>query len=182
MAVRDRSFGRRGSVHGWTLCHALPVTGVEIVVAIVIAVGLVGIVVPFLPGSVLVLVAVLVWATETTGSTAWTVAALSGGLVVIGGVVKYLVPGRQLQRAGVPNRTLFLGALLGVVGFFVVPVVGLVLGFVLGVYVAERVRLGHARAWPATVHALKAVGLGILIEFAFAFLAAAIWVVGVLAT
>jgi uncharacterized protein YqgC (DUF456 family) len=158
------------------------VSGLEIIVAVVIAVGVIGVVVPMLPGSLLVLVAVVVWATEMTGRSAWTVAALAGGLVVIGGVVKYLVPGRSLQRAGVPNSTLFLGAALGVVGFFVVPVIGLPLGFVLGVYVAEWRRLGHDRAWPATVQAVRAVGLGILIEFLFAFLAALVWVVGVVLT
>ena len=36
-----------------------------------------------------------------------------------------------------------IGGACGVVGFFVVPVVGLFLGFVLGVYVAERRRLGR---------------------------------------
>jgi len=61
-------------------------------------------------------------------------------------------------------------------GFFVVPVVGLILGFVLGVYTAERVRLGsHATAWPSTMHALKAVGLSILIELAAGLLLAAAW-------
>lgn len=79
-------------------------------------------------------------------------------------------------------RTLLIGAGLGVVGFFVVPVIGLPLGFVGGVYAAERVRLGQAQAWPATRRALGAVGLSILIEFSFAFLAALTWVIGVLAT
>ena len=36
-------------------------TGLEVLVALVIAVGLVGVIVPVLPGSLLVLGAVLVW-------------------------------------------------------------------------------------------------------------------------
>ncbi len=48
-------------------------TLVEVVVGLAILVGLAGIVVPVLPGTVLILVAVLVWATETGGATAWTV-------------------------------------------------------------------------------------------------------------
>ena len=36
----------------------------EVMVAVLIAVGIVGIVVPVLPGSILVLGAILVWATE----------------------------------------------------------------------------------------------------------------------
>ena len=71
---------------------------------------------------------------------------------------------------------------LGVVGFFVVPVVGLFLGFVLGVYLAERRRLGAAGAWPSTKASLRAVGLSILIELVAGVLAAGTWVVGVTVT
>jgi uncharacterized protein YqgC (DUF456 family) len=151
-------------------------------VALAIAVGLVGILVPVLPGSLLVGAAVLVWAADLGGTTAWVVTTASLALLVAGVVVKYLVPGRRLQRAGVPTRTLLAGGALGVLGFFVVPVVGLPLGFVLGVYLSEWRRLGHAAAWPATLHALKAVGLGILIELTFGVFAALTWAVGVVLT
>lgn len=157
-------------------------TGLEILVAVAIAVGLVGILVPILPGSLLVAAAILVWATERGETAAWVVLGVALALLAAGGVVKYLVPGRRLQRAGVPTSTLLAGAALGVVGFFVVPVVGLPLGFVLGIYLAQWRRLGHRDAWPATVHALKAVGLGILIELTFGTLAAATWAVGVVLT
>lgn len=157
-------------------------TGLEILVGLAIAVGLAGVLVPVLPGSLLVAAAILVWATERGGTTAWIVTAVALGLLVAGVVVKYLVPGRRLRRAGVPSRTLLAGAGLGIVGFFVVPVVGLPLGFVLGIYLVELRRLGHDRAWPATVHALKAVGLGLAIELTFGVLAAATWAVGVVIT
>jgi hypothetical protein len=85
-----------------------------------------------------------------------------------------------MKREGIPVGTLLLGAVLGVVGFFVVPVVGLVLGFVLGVYLSELFRLGPERAWPATRAALKAVGLSLLIELVASLAAAATWAVGVL--
>jgi hypothetical protein len=94
-------------------------------------------------------------------------------------VVKYALPGRGLRTAGVPNRTLVVGGVLGVVGFFVVPVVGLVVGFVLGVYVAELQRLGSTAAWPSTKAALKAVGLSILIELAAGLAATALWLTAV---
>lgn len=157
-------------------------TGMEILVALAIAVGLVGIAVPMLPGSLLVFVAILVWATEVGGTTAWLILAVASACLLTGTVVKYLVPGRRLKASGVPTSTLLLGAVLGVIGFFVVPVVGLVLGFVLGVYLGELQRLGRAQAWPATVEALKAVGLSMLIEFSAALLAALVWFGGVLAT
>jgi uncharacterized protein len=158
------------------------VTWVELLCALVIAVGLVGIVVPILPGSILVLGAVLVWAWDVGGGTAWAVFAVAALLLVAGSVVKYLVPQRRLRTVGVPTSTQLAGAVLGVVGFFVVPVVGLFPGFVLGVYLAELRRIGHPAAWPSTVHALKAVGLSILIELVAALAATLVWVGGVVAT
>ena len=108
------------------------------------------------------------------------------GLVIlvglVGVVVKYAVPGKRLASSGVPTSTLLLGGLLGVIGFFVVPVVGLFLGFVLGVYLAEVRRLGKQRAWPATRAALVAVGLSVLIELVAALLAAVVWLGGAVAT
>jgi uncharacterized protein len=158
------------------------VSGLEILVALAIAIGLAGVVVPMLPGSLLVGAAVLVWAVERGEASAWVVAAVAFLLLATGTVVKYLVPGRRLQRAGVPTSTLVAGAVVGIVGFFVVPVVGLPLGFVLGVYAAQWRRVGHREAWPATLHALRAVGLGILIELGFGVLAALTWAVGVVIT
>ncbi|ABL82462.1 MULTISPECIES: DUF456 domain-containing protein [unclassified Nocardioides] len=154
----------------------------EVLVALAIAVGLVGILVPVLPGSILVVGAVLAWAWATGGATAWVVFAVATTLIAAGTVVKYLVPGRRLQEAGIPASTQWVGVGLGVVGFFVVPVVGLVLGFVLGVYLAELRRVGSARAWPSTVHSLRAVGLSIVIELGAALAATLVWVAGVAAT
>ena len=155
---------------------------VETLVALAILVGLVGVVVPLLPGTLLVGGAVLVWALYVGTSAAWVTFAVVVTVLVVGQVATYLVPGRRLQAAGVPGRTLLAGAALGVVGFFVVPVAGLFLGFVVGVYAAERHRVGAAAAWPSTRAALRAVGLSIAIELAAALLAAAAWVVGVAVT
>jgi hypothetical protein len=55
-------------------------------------------------------------------------------------------------------------------------VVGLPLGFVLGVYAAERLRLRtHAAAWPSTVEAMKGTGLSVLIGLTAAVVATGIW-------
>ncbi len=153
-----------------------------VLVGLAILVGLVGILVPILPGGVLILLAVLVWAIDVGSATAWTVFAVAALVLVAGTVVKYAVPGRRLKASGIPSSTTWFGVGLGIVGFFVIPVVGLFIGFVLGVYLAERARVGGPQAWPSTVGALKAVGVSILIELVAAFLAAVTWVVGVVAT
>lgn len=156
----------------------------ELLVGLVIAVGLVGVVVQVLPGALLVLGAVAVWAVVTGGTAAWTVLGVAAVATVAAAVVKYLVAGRYLTRTGVGSRTLLVGGVLGVVGFFVVPVVGLPLGFVGGVYLAERLRegRGHPEAWRATLAALRATGLVVLIELAGALVATGAWVVGLAVT
>jgi uncharacterized protein YqgC (DUF456 family) len=156
------------------------VTLTNVLVGLAIATGLVGIVVPGLPGALLVAGAILVWSLEVGSTAGWLVFGVAAAFLALGTVVKYAVPGRRMKRDGIPTSTLVLGALLGVVGFFVIPVLGLVIGFVLGVYLSELRRLGPERAWPATRAALTAVGLSLLIELIACLAAAATWAVGVL--
>jgi uncharacterized protein YqgC (DUF456 family) len=148
-----------------------------------IVVGLIGIVVFVVPGLLIVWGAVVVWALVERTALAWAVLALATLIALAGTVVKYLVPGQRMRDAGVPAGSIVLGAALGFVGFFVIPVVGLFIGFILGIYLAERIRLGgHGRAWPSTVHALKAVGLSILIELLAGLLIAVSWGLAVAAS
>jgi uncharacterized protein len=154
----------------------------DVLAGLAILVGLAGIVVPVLPGGLLILAAVLVWAAVVGTGTAWTVAAFATAFLVVGTVVKFTIPGKHLKAAGVPSRTMVLGGLLGIVGFFVIPVVGLFVGFVLGVYLAEVRRVGQSQAWPSTWAAVKATGLSILIELASGLLAATAFIVGVVTT
>jgi uncharacterized protein len=150
-------------------------------VGLVIAVGIAGVVVPVLPGAILVWAAIAVWALAVGSATGWAV--LAAATLLVGGaqVVKLLVPGRRLRDAGVPRRSIAAGLVLGGVGFFVIPVVGFFAGFPLGVYLEERRRLArHAPAWASTRAALRAMGLSILIELSAAVLAAGAWVAAVL--
>jgi uncharacterized protein YqgC (DUF456 family) len=152
-----------------------------LLVGVAIFVGIIGIVVPVLPGALLSLAAILVWALEEQSGTGWTVLAAAVVLIGASQVVKYVVPERRLRESGVPRRSMFAGVLLGIVGFFLIPVVGMFVGFPLGVYLSERRRLGtHPPAWASTKHALRATGLSILIEFIGTALAAAVWLVAVL--
>ena len=152
-----------------------------VVVGLAIATGIVGVVVPVLPGALLAWAAIAVWAIVDGSATGWAVLALA--TLVIGGaqVVKVLVPGRRLRDAGVPRRSMAAGVVVAVVGFFVIPVVGFFIGFPLGVYAEERRRLGrHASAWRSTQEALRAMGLSIVIELSATVLAAAAWLAAVL--
>jgi uncharacterized protein YqgC (DUF456 family) len=150
-------------------------------VGLAVAVGIVGVVVPVLPGALLVWAAIAVWALVVGSATAWAVLAVATVLIAGAQVVKVLVPGRRLRDAGIPRRSIFVGLVLAGVGFFVVPVVGFFIGFPLGIYGAERQRLRrHEAAWRSTRHALRAIGLSMLIELSAAVLAAGAWLAAIL--
>jgi uncharacterized protein YqgC (DUF456 family) len=157
------------------------VATVDVIVGLVVVVGLVGILVPVLPGLLLIWAAVAVWSTERQDATGWVVLAVVTALALAGSALKYLLPGRRMRSEGVPTLTMAAGGALGLVGFFVVPVVGLFLGFVLGVYLAERRRLRqHDAAWASTVVALKAAGWSMLIELLTGLLMAGTWLTALL--
>ena len=152
--------------------------GGELLVGAVILVGLLGIVFPVLPGGLLVMAAIGVWA-ALVGGWAWAIFAAAALVIVLGEVVKYFVAGRSLRSDGIPNITIAVGGVLGIVGFFVIPVIGLFIGFVVGAMLAELVRTRSVgAAWRGTVSASKAAVITMGIELFAALLGTAIWLVG----
>ncbi len=156
-------------------------TNITILCGVAMVIGVFGVVIPFLPGLLLCWASATAWAIFVgEGAGRWGVLALVTVIAILGIVVKYAWPGRNLKRSGVPNRTLLLGGVLAIVGFFVIPVIGLFIGFVAGVWLAELARLGDAKqAWPSTKHAIKAAGLAMLVELGAALAIAIIWVAAV---
>ena len=146
---------------------------------VAMAIGVVGIVIPLVPGSLLILGAGLVWVWVQGGTGAWVVLAVMALVLAAGVASKYVLPARSVKGSPTPRTTLFVGAVGAIIGFFVIPVVGLVVGGLLGVYGAElRSHGGDAgAAWRATLTTVRAVGLGIAIELAAGIAAVAIWAV-----
>ena len=158
-------------------------TGGLILVAVAIAVGLVGVLVPLLPGTLLVYAAIAVWAFAEQNTVGWVVLGVVTAVLGASLLIKYLWPVKRMRAADVSPTTLAAGAVAGVIGFFVIPVLGLLIGFVLGVYLAELAhRRDQRRAWASTVHAVKGAALSVGVELAGGLLATAAWVVGVVLT
>ena len=150
---------------------------------LLIVVGLLGIVVPVLPGLLLVLGGVLLWASLTGTGLAWGLFAACVLVAVAGWSLQYLVPGRRMKERGVPTSTLFLAVVAAVVGFFAIPVVGALLFFVGAIFLAESARTrDRGVAWTRTRHAIVAVAQSVGIELLAALVIAAIYVVGVFST
>jgi uncharacterized protein YqgC (DUF456 family) len=154
----------------------------ELGIALLVLVGLVGVLVPLLPGTALVLAAGLLWTVVDGGGSRWAWFAVMALLFGAGLVLKYALPGKRLA-GGLSRSTALTGLAGAAVGFFVIPVIGLPVGGVTGVFLAEQARLRDSRqAWQATVLVVRAIGLGVLVELVAGLLMALVWVAAVVAT
>lgn len=145
-----------------------------------IAVGIAGVIIPVLPGSILVIVALLAWALTVASVEGWVVFAIGTVLAGAGLSAGLVLTGRTLKQRRIPGRSVTIGVLAAIAGMFVIPVVGLFVGFAAGLFASELARQKNGRAaLTSSLHALKATGLGILAELALACLAGTTWVIGV---
>ena len=97
----------------------------------------------------------LLWALMEGTGLAWGIFVASLLVAVAGYVLQYTLPGRRMRERGVQSSTLALAVVFGIVGFFVIPVVGALVGFVLGIFVVELGRTrDRGQAWERTKHAL----------------------------
>ncbi|MCZ0974538.1 DUF456 domain-containing protein [Streptomyces albulus] len=151
-------------------------------VGLVLLLGVLGVLVPGLPGPLVVWAGLLWWATAERSSLAWAVLTAGTAVLLLNQVLKWLLPARDLRAAGAPYRTLLLAGVTGVAGFFLVPVIGCPLGALGGLYVLERVRLGgHGDAWTSTRTVLRAIGLSVLVELFACLLVMGAWLGAVFA-
>ena len=147
--------------------------------ALAICVGLMGIVIPVLPGSILIWIASLVWAIFANTAPTWIVFAVITLCIAAGMASSWVLTGRKLASMKIPKSTLLVSGVLALVGFFLIPVVGLLLGFVVGLFVMEYQRLKDtSAAWSSSWEILKTAALGIVVELSFASIAALAFAIG----
>lgn len=155
-------------------------TVVTVLCGVAILVGVAGTILPVLPGSILIGLSLLAWAMwGGAGTTGWVVFAIGLVFVLAGMAAAAILTGRKLKQHSIPSRSVAVGLVLGVAGMFLIPVVGLFVGFAAGLLLSElqRTRVlssAVASSWAA----LKATGLGMLAEFGLACLSASTWVIG----
>ncbi len=152
-----------------------------IVTGLIMLVGLIGVVVPVVPGLLLTVAASALWAYAHPAPQAWIVFWVAVVIYLAGVVLQYLLPGKRMRQQGVKTSTLLVAVVLGIIGLFVVPVVGFILGFVLGIFLVELARRSGDRtqAWVATKAALVAVLHSMGIELGAGVAIAVTWLIGV---
>ncbi|HVM00890.1 MAG TPA: DUF456 domain-containing protein [Egibacteraceae bacterium] len=153
-----------------------------VLVGLVMLTGLAGTVVPVWPGLALVWAAGLVYGLIAGFGTVGRVAfAAMSVLALVGTVAKLVLPHRGGTRRGAPTTSLLAGLVGAVVGFVVIPVLGLPVGAVGGVWLAETARLRDPRAaWQVTVGVVIGFGLGALVELGVGVMMIGCWIAWVL--
>jgi uncharacterized protein len=145
-----------------------------------ILIGLLAIVTVILPGTAIVIASVWIWAIVESSPGGWLAAGLVTLVGLVGMAVRFLIPGRRLKEHGIPMSSLLIALLVATIGFFVIPVIGALIGFVGTIYLLEVRRVGEEQAWGSSVQGIKAVALSIGIELVAGFLMAGIWLVAVI--
>lgn len=151
----------------------------SVITGLLLAIGATGIILPVLPGSITIIIGLLIWAIVIGGSIGWTTFAIGTLLCLLGMTATYVLTGRRLKRHRIPNRSIIVAAVAAIIGIFVIPGFGLIIGFVAGLFLSELHRTRDARTAVFTSwEALKATGLGLLVEFGLGSLAILTWIVG----
>ncbi|MBC9726516.1 DUF456 domain-containing protein [Streptomyces sp. TRM68367] len=152
-----------------------------LLVGLVILLGLCGVLVPGVPGSWLVWAAVMWWALKDPRAVAWGVLVGATVVLFLSQVVRWALPPRRLKASGATRRmTVYAGA-GAFLGFVLVPVLGAIPGFMGGIYVSERLRLGrHGEALAALRTAMRSGGSSVLTELFTCLLITGAWLGAVL--
>ncbi|MGW0609195.1 DUF456 domain-containing protein [Streptomyces sp. NPDC002788] len=148
-----------------------------LLVGLVILLGLCGVLLPAMPGSWLVWAAVLWWALKDPQPVAWWVLVGATVLLLLSQAVRWALPARRLRPSGTNRRMLAYAGTGSVLGFVLVPVLGAIPGFLAGLYLFERLRLGRRTdAVTAVRTVMRSGGSSILAELFTCQLIAAAWV------
>ncbi|MFE1255149.1 DUF456 domain-containing protein [Streptomyces fungicidicus] len=143
---------------------------------LVLLLGLCGVLLPGVPGSWLVWAGVLWWALKDPRPVAWWVLVGATVLLLLSRAVRWALPSRRLRATGYDGRTLVYAGCGSFLGFVLLPVAGAVPGFLAGVYVRERLRLGRrGEAAAATRTVMRSGGWSVLTELFACQLITAAW-------
>ncbi|MFD7909826.1 DUF456 domain-containing protein [Streptomyces sp. NPDC059752] len=153
-----------------------------LLVGLVLLLGVVGVLIPGVPGTWLVWAGLLWWALHMRSASAWTLLVAATALLLVVQVVKWLLPPRRVRGLGITSRMVVLAGAGALLGFVLVPVVGAVPGFVGGIYLCERLRLGtRGEAWASVRAVMRAVGTSVLVELFACLVLVGAWVGAVVA-
>jgi uncharacterized protein YqgC (DUF456 family) len=113
---------------------------------LVMLVGVIGIVLPILPGTILIFVAALVYAlVEGFRAVGWPTLLVLGLLMLAATSADIWASSVGAKISGASGWSVVVGLVAGLAGFLVFSLLGAILGAVLGVLLTEIIRVGDWR-------------------------------------
>ena len=154
----------------------------EVFIGLAMAIGLVGTLIPVLPGLVLVWLAGLAWTIlDGADTTHWIIFAIMTLIFIAGLSLSFYIPTKSAKGRSAPKWTFPVASLFAIIGFFIIPIAGLPLGFIFGVFISHLIsgREFH-RAIREVGSTLKALGLVSLVQCICGISIATSWALGLL--
>ena len=151
--------------------------GWTILAAVIMVVGLCGVVIPILPGLALIWGTALVYGLIVGfGAGGIAVMVVLTVLLAISMIKSVVVPRRAAQHAGASGWSQFGGLAGAIIGFFVIPVIGVIVGALAGVLLVEVSLKGNwGEAWTATLATAKGFGISALIDLGLGLVMIGTW-------
>ena len=156
----------------------------ELFIGIAMAIGIAGTLFPILPGILLTWFAGFIWTVADGGGlTRWLLFALMSALMVFGLISHYRIPARDLKGMQAPKWTMLYATIGGVIGFFAIPIIGLIVGFAGGVLIRYFIDTNDwHRAFSATVITVKSLIRVAVVQFLCATGITFLWFIDLLLT
>ncbi|MFF6994428.1 DUF456 domain-containing protein [Streptomyces sp. NPDC008313] len=147
-----------------------------LLVGLVMLLGLCGVLVPGVPGSWLVWAGVLWWALTDPDPLSLALLAATALVLLLAGAVCRRLPAWNPLEHGVPSHLTAYAGWGALLGFFVLPVIGAVPGFLGGLYLAARLRpAGHPEAMDVVRAMMRTGGARVLTELFACLLVLGAW-------
>lgn len=154
---------------------------VTIIAGLLMLVALAGIIFPVVPGSPVAIITMIAWAWILGSTASWATGIIGAATALLGWSASLVLTGRTMRRERIPSTPILVATATGIVGLFIIPFFGIFLGFAIGLFGAEYYRRRDpTAALRASLQALKAMGIGMLVELGCIIMAMAVFGVGVL--
>ncbi len=137
-----------------------------------IVIGLIGTVVPVLPGTLLVWITIVVYAAVTgMTSVGWGTLVFVTLIALVTGTADFWLPLLGARKTGAGGWSIVLGAVGGIIGTFILPLIGTIIGYGLGIVLGEVLRHRDLRlGLKAGLGGMAGWGVATAVQFAGAAL------------
>lgn len=148
-----------------------------IVILIVMLTGLAGTIVPAVPGIGMMWIASIIYGFWVGWDSLGIVLAIIITIITVAAMVAgFVLPKRAASDAGAATWSQWAAVLGAIIGFFIIPVIGIVIGALVGIGIAEYLDKGDwDQARTSTIAVAKGFGVSALVQFGLGAVIVLVW-------